>query len=513
MKITVATQAYNAGKYIEKCIQSVLSQTYSDFEYFLIDNGSTDGSRTIMEKYAKSDSRINLITYDENGKGRWYSAVVSMGTGDYFMMLDADDWLEPDCLERMTRLVKETNLEIVTTGSYMHIEGTNQVEERKFEISLTLEKKDFANYFPYYHVYFRAMWAKLIKIDYIKNAPLLKTDEIDIAYGIDTLQAFSWLRQANRICIDNSILHHYRINQKSVSHQYDPRQSYSDIYLFNDALDFLSPYGPVSENNLIFLHRVYSNAINDTLSNIVTSALSYSEKAEEYRKILERKVTEDCFKRTLDDIIQNKGNLFYEIFKTLSNLGEVPQNWNELFIRYFPKCGRAVSIRFIKLALLELNLFRAFIYDDALSLVKLISGLISQNKYVKQFPLPQILQALAQSNPLLSSITDAKFIKKYGEIYLILFQSKYGDALDAMTDVLLKEKVNSETFLQTYLNVAALMERADEFIFGKIKTAGFFLSEKRFDECKEVLDEIAEMGVEDNEEIISLKSKLNQQTY
>ncbi len=249
------------------------------------------------------------------------------------------------------------------------------------------------------------------------------------------------------------------------------------------------------------------------MQNIIASILTDGEKAEEYRKILKCEVTCDCFKRTTEDIIQNKGNLFYEIFKTLSSLGEIPQNWNELFTRYFPKCGGAVSIRFIKLTLLELNLFRAFVYDDSLYLIKLICSLISQNKYVKQFPLPEILQALSQSNPLLSNITDAKFIKKYGEIYLMLFQSKYADSLDAMTDILLKGKVNNETFLQTYLNIAALLAQADEFIFGKIKTVGFYLSEKRFDECRETLDEITEMGVEDNEEITALRSKLSEQMH
>lgn len=511
MKITVVTQAYNAERYIVKCVESVLNQTYSDFEYLLIDNGSTDNSRAAMEKYAASDNRIKLITYDENGKGRWLSVAVSMGTGDYFMMLDSDDWLEPDCIERMVKLVGETDSDIVTTGSFIHIEGTSQVSERKNDTRIILDKKDFAGYFPYYHVYFRAMWAKLIRMDIIRSTSLPQSQETGIAYGLDTVCDFLWLRNAEKICVDNSILHHYRIHKKSVSHQYDSRQSYSDLYLFNDALDFLSPYGPISENNLLFLHVVYSNAVNDTLNNIKNSTLTASEKSEEYYKILERQVTKDCYKRTHKDIINNKARLFAEVFKAFSELEEIPQKWNEILSFYFPKCHGAISTRSAKLVLMETDLLRGFIDDDSISVIKTLCLLIARNQYTKQFDLPEILRFLSQNQPVISNITDSKFFKKHGDIYLLLYQNKYADALSAMTDTLLKGKVNNETFLQTYLNVAALLEQVDEFIFGKVRTAEFYLSSKRFEECKEILDDLGEMGVEDNEEIRDMKAKLSEQ--
>lgn len=510
MKITVVTQAYNAENYIKKCVESVLNQTYSNFEYFLIDNGSTDNSRKVMEKYALSDSRIKLITYDENGRGRWHSAAVSMGTGDYFMLLDSDDWFEPNCIEQMIKIAQETNSDIITTGSFMHIDGTNQVTERKNDTGIIMEKKDFAYYFPYYHVYFRAIWAKLIRMDIIRSTPLPQHHEAGISYGLDTVYSFLWLRRAKKTYVDNSILHHYRIHKKSISHQYDPRQSFSDLYLYNDAVDFLSPYGPISKDNQIFLHRVYANAVSDTLANIVSSDLTPADRLEEYFKILERRVTKECYgRRDYEDIVNNKAKLFFEMFKAFSDIGEIPQKWHEIFTVYFPKCVSAISVQSMKLALTETTLFKYFINDDASAVMEHVCDLLSRNKYSKQFDLPQILQALAQSNPLISSISDSGFLKKYSGIYLLLYQSKYGEALDRMTDVLLKEKVNNETFLQTYLNLAALSERVDEFIFGKIKTAGFYLSEKRLVECRETLDEISEMGVEDNEEISEIKAELN----
>ncbi|MCM1054183.1 MAG: hypothetical protein NC394_01565 [Bacteroides sp.] len=348
-------------------------------------------------------------------------------------------------------------------------------------------------------------------MDIIKNTPILSPNEIGVAYGIDTLFCFSWLRKANKIYIDNSVLHHYRIHAKSSSHQYDPRQSYSDLYLFNDALDFLAPYGPISENNLFFLHLVYSNAINDTLQNIVGSTLSPSEKLEEYYKILERQVTKECYGRRDENITNNKLRLFYEVFRTFSELEEIPQKWNGIFSAYLPKCCGAVSIQSMRLAAAEPSFFTALMNDSPETVIGKLLALLSQNKYTKQFDLPLILLSLSHDHPLLSAVDDPKFLKKYGDIYLMLYRNKYGEALDAMTDILLKDKVNNETFLLLYVNIAALLEKIDEFIFGKIKTASFLLSAKRFDECREILADLEEMGVQDNDEISDIKARLNEQ--
>ena len=512
MKITVVTQAYNAKKYIEQCIRSVLEQTYSDLEYILIDNGCNDGSEEIIHKFAQRDSRIKLVRFETNvAEGRWYEPFVRMAEGEYYSQLDADDWIEPDYLEKMVKTAQETNSDVIATGSFMHFEANGHIDKRKLNERLVLEKRQYDQFFSNYHVFFRAGWAKLIKSDIIKNTPLLSSENIGFTYGLDTMQTFQWLKRANKICIDNSILHHYRIHQKSVSHQYDPRQSYSDLYLFNDALDFLSPYGPISENNLLFLHVVYSNAVNDTLNNIKSSSLTASEKLEEYYKILERPVTKACCKRTHEDITNNKAMLFTEMLKAFSELEEIPPKWNEILSFYFPKCHEAFSTRSAKLALMEPVLLKELINDNPISVIKALCSPIVQNKYSKQFDLPQILQSLTQNHPLLSGISDPTFLKKYSGIYLSLYQDKYGDALNIMTDTLLKEKVNNETFLQTYVNIAALLEQVDEFIFGKIKTAGFYLSEKRLDECGEILYDLQEMGVEDNEEISNMKAKLNEQ--
>ncbi|MBQ5884279.1 MAG: glycosyltransferase family 2 protein, partial [Clostridia bacterium] len=116
MKVIIATQAYNAEDYLPQTIETVLNQTYTDFIYLLIDSASTDGTPQIMQEYAKKDSRIKYIHFDVNALGRCEQCAVKED-GDYYMALDSDDLLEPDCLERLVDIAKKTDADIVVTGT------------------------------------------------------------------------------------------------------------------------------------------------------------------------------------------------------------------------------------------------------------------------------------------------------------------------------------------------------------------------------------------------------------
>lgn len=508
MKVTIVTQAYNTEKYIAQCVESVLNQTFADFQYIIIDNGSTDKTGDIIKKYAESDDRIKFIQYEQNGYGRWIKAINDFAEGEYFTLLDSDDWLEIDYLKQLVDIVRSTKSDIVSTGSYMHFDETNQVTTRTAPKRLSLEKNEFADGFPYYHVFFRAMWGKLININIIKNTPLISVQQSGITYGNDTLNSFAWLRRANRICIDNSVLHHYRIHQKSISHKYDPRQSLSDLYLYNDAIDFLAPYGPISARNQDFLYRVYSNAVLDTNANIKKSNLSPAEKMREYRAILERDVTKKAYASGSEDAVRSRADLISSVLACAEQLSGDNEDLEAIKSACFPECKDALRAENAGLFLADGVMLDYLLDGYRKPMVKHILSLIEKQKFVKQYDLADMLQRLSYDKPIAAEISDMKFLKKYGDIYLDIWSGKYPEALDKMTDILLKETVSNETFLQTYLSLAAGLECADEFVFGKIKLAGFYCSQNRGDDCRAVLADLADMGVEDNDEITEIKKRI-----
>ena len=117
-------------------------------------------------------------------------------------------------------------------------------------------------------------------------------------------------------------------------------------------------------------------------------------------------------------------------------------------------------------------------------------------------------KAISSDNILLRNISDNKFLRRFGDIYLTVRRKKLGDALEKMTAVLRGGDKTDETFLQLYLNIASVLEKPDEFLYGKLCSAKYHLQRGKYDECRADINDLSEMGVEDNEDILRIKNKL-----
>lgn len=111
-KISVIVPIYNAELYLEQCIESVLNQTLRDIELLLIDDGSTDNSFLICEKYKKRDNRIQLYTNKNVGQGLERNFGIKKSTGEYIAFLDSDDQYKENMLEKLYQRAIETNADI-----------------------------------------------------------------------------------------------------------------------------------------------------------------------------------------------------------------------------------------------------------------------------------------------------------------------------------------------------------------------------------------------------------------
>lgn len=104
--VSVITPVYNAEQYIEKCIQSILDQTYPHWELILVDDGSTDQSGTICDRFAREDSRIHVIHKPNGGVSSARNTGLDNARGDYITWLDSDDYLEPTMMEKVLAAMK-----------------------------------------------------------------------------------------------------------------------------------------------------------------------------------------------------------------------------------------------------------------------------------------------------------------------------------------------------------------------------------------------------------------------
>ena len=115
-RVTVLVAAYNAGKYIRECLDSLIGQTLKDISIVCIDDVSTDSTLSILKEYAAADERITILECEENkGQASARNMGIEVADGDYITMLDADDLLSPDALEKAVSLL-DSNLD---TGSVL----------------------------------------------------------------------------------------------------------------------------------------------------------------------------------------------------------------------------------------------------------------------------------------------------------------------------------------------------------------------------------------------------------
>ena len=114
--ISVIVPVHNAELYLEKCIESILDQTYSNLEIILVDGASTDRSGIMCDDFARKDSRIKVIHKADLGATSNRKAGLQISTGEYIGFVDSDDWIERDMYESLLKLALEHNADIVTSG-------------------------------------------------------------------------------------------------------------------------------------------------------------------------------------------------------------------------------------------------------------------------------------------------------------------------------------------------------------------------------------------------------------
>lgn len=144
MKISIVTTIYNVEKYIEKCLTSLVTQTYKDLEIILVNDCSTDSSMDIVSKF--NDSRIKIINHTVNKGAGWARRTgIESATGDYVITVDGDDYISEDFIESLVKGAEETGADIVS-GGITYIMEDNYHEVKRFLPHVSENMQKFTDY-------------------------------------------------------------------------------------------------------------------------------------------------------------------------------------------------------------------------------------------------------------------------------------------------------------------------------------------------------------------------------
>lgn len=130
--LTVIIPAYNAEKYLPQCLDSVIGQTLKDIEVICVDDGSTDGSASVLQAYAQKDSRISVLTQGNSGQSAARNRALEKAKGAYVQFLDADDWLDPDCCRVLSGQAAAGKLDMLSMAAVSYEEESGRYVREPF---------------------------------------------------------------------------------------------------------------------------------------------------------------------------------------------------------------------------------------------------------------------------------------------------------------------------------------------------------------------------------------------
>lgn len=205
VQISVIIPVYNSEKYLAKCIESMLNQTFTDFELILINDGSIDGSYDICKRYAQIDNRIILLTQENKGVSAARNAAISIAKGKYFAFVDSDDYVKSDYLEVLYDAINKPNIGLGVCG-YCNV---NKILGEKRVAFLKHKSRHIRKQILYCDLFCNGylmgfLWNKIFIADIIRKHNLLMNEKLKICEDQEfCYRYFNYIEEAyccDRIC-------------------------------------------------------------------------------------------------------------------------------------------------------------------------------------------------------------------------------------------------------------------------------------------------------------------------
>lgn len=222
--ISIIVPVYNMEQYLDRCLESILHQTYTNLEIILVDDGSTDHSPAMCDDYAKKDHRIKVIHKENGGLSDARNAGLKIATGSYIGYVDSDDWIELNMYERMYNACIKNNAELAVC-KYKAVFKDRTIDKGSSE-EVVLSREELLNIYLFEHkqyVIYNSVWSKLFSKKLVEDMtfPVGHNSE-DIMY---TTKAFCRLKRA--VYIDESLYNYVLdrdgsiMNDKNINRMFD----------------------------------------------------------------------------------------------------------------------------------------------------------------------------------------------------------------------------------------------------------------------------------------------------
>ena len=216
--VSIIVPVYNAEQYLRRCVDSILNQEYTDFEVFLVNDGSTDSSGDICEEYGNKDTRVIVIQKENTGVSDSRNLALDRARGKYLQFLDSDDWITPDATRLFVRAAEEYGCDMVISDFY-RVVGERLSPKGDIEEEGVLTQEEFAAHMMENPAdfYYGVLWNKLYRRDIVEEHKLRM--DTDISWCEDFMFNLEYIRYAKVFYALHAPIYYYVKRKGSLASQ------------------------------------------------------------------------------------------------------------------------------------------------------------------------------------------------------------------------------------------------------------------------------------------------------
>lgn len=301
-EVSVIVPVYNISKYLPRFFDSILNQSFRDFELLIFNDGSTDNTYDVCKKYESTDSRIHVFNLEHGGVTKTRSIALNNISGSFVVFADGDDYIEPDYILHLVTAQKKHNADMVISRVAYHTEGSEHVDwVFKSRGETVIEKENFPILLPALLDDRRLnyLYAKIYRSELLKEIHI----EDNVSQGSDTMINSDYVLKAKKIVLIDDIDYHYiKYSSRSIT-SYKGKDAYARICRINEYVySVMNNNGYLTEQMLSVIDsRLLQSAIW-IIEKLLSSNETFEEKAAQITDILNSEQYLTSYKRQMKNL-------------------------------------------------------------------------------------------------------------------------------------------------------------------------------------------------------------------
>lgn len=292
--ISIIIPVYNVENYLRQCLQSVIEQTFTDWECIIVDDGSKDRSGVICDEFAKMDSRFAAIHQENRGVSAARNKGLQVAKGEYICFIDSDDWVSENYLSDMLKGMDEKSVDMVVTGNVLEFSNGTIRTIKSDRLQYLEIKKDFTKVFINHIKLFYGPCSILFKHSILKRDNISFPEHLSL--GEDMIFNLLYLNKINLIKLTPQANYHYRVlESNSLMTIYRDDRFFIEYNLWQIRVDFFKRNDMWNKISQDYMYRELWGILYNGVFNKQKPSVRYLKKVLGTKEI---------------DNIKNKKNIF-----------------------------------------------------------------------------------------------------------------------------------------------------------------------------------------------------------